>query len=58
MGLLNQRAIQAAPSANKSNVVTDAKNYYKENKRLIDGLAWAAVLVGVMRVTANHLQKK
>ena len=56
MGLLSKHAIKDESAAQGNSAVGAAKQYYRENERLIKGVAWAAVVCGSLRLTANYLQ--
>eukprot|EP00347_Sterkiella_histriomuscorum_P020684 403336873 len=55
MGILNQLANS---EKNKSNPKAQAVQFYNENKRLVNSLAWASALMLVMKGTAVYLQAK
>lgn len=55
MGILNQLATS---EKNKSNPKAQAMQVYNDNKRLVNGLAWAGALMIVMKGAAIYLQGK
>jgi hypothetical protein len=60
MGLLDQLAQETKqsgkPSAGGSNVVTQAKQYYAQNKTMVNSIAYAGLLMAVLKGSAIYMQ--
>lgn len=57
MGVFQKMAIANEPANNKGQVISGLKTTYKQNERLIKGLAQAAALIAAMKVAASYLQR-
>ena len=45
-------------NSKENSLVHQIKHAYKDNERLINGVGWAVLLVGALRVTADVMQAK